>query len=408
MDNYLIPVIPFHKEIVERGEGSYVYDTDGNKLLDVNSGQFCTVLGHSNPELALCIKKITENIAHTNTSMLSSEVLKAAENLNRISGDMNAFSILLSTGSEAVEFCIRYAKHIKKKNGILCFEKGYHGLTLGSQSVTFSGKYALPAVSDIYSVPVPDTFATQEELTGDIEKLEGILKQSGSDIAAVLMEPIVSVGGMIFPDKYYFEEVRRLCTEYDVLLIFDESQTGYGRTGEWFAYRQMGIVPDMVACAKGIGLGYPVAAALFADYLIPKDGFAMSHYSSHQNDAFSAAIINFGIDYIERNNILNEVKEKGKYFLDKLMKISESNSVISRPRGRGLMIGFELKIEGVENYRTVYPKLCDMAAKEGLIIQATNGGQTIRFLPSYTISYQEIDFCIDVIDKITKKILSVK
>lgn len=399
-NKYLIPVIPFHEEIIVNGEGTYIFDTEGKKYLDVNSGQFCTVLGHSNEQLAECIANVTKTIAHTNTAMITTEVIKAAENLNRISGEMDASSILLSTGAEAVEFAIRYAKHITGKDGIVCFERGYHGLTLGAQSVTFEGKYAMPIVEKIFGIPVPDTFCDDGQLDKYIDDAKNIIKNNSSEIAAVLMEPIVSVGGMIFPANRYFEAVKQICDANDVLLIFDESQTGYGRTGKWFAYQNMNVIPDLVICAKGIGMGYPVSAVLMARKHYPENGFAMSHYSSHQNDAFSAAIVNFGIDYIEQNNILKEVEEKGKYFLDKFLELAERNERISKPRGNGLMIGFELNIAGTENYRTIYPEFCKLAANEGLIVQATNGGHTIRFLPSYLISYEEMDFCVEVIEKV--------
>lgn len=402
--DHLIPVIPFHEEIISCGEGTYIYDTEGKKYLDVNSGQFCTILGHSNEELAECISNITKTIAHTNTAMLSKEVIEAAKQLNRISGEMDASSILLSTGAEAVEFAIRYAKHITGKEGLLCFDKGYHGLTLGAQSVTFEGKYAMPIVEKIYSASVPDTFATEEEVDTCIDEIKATIESNNTVIAAVLMEPVVSVGGMIFPTARYFEGVKKICEDNNVLLIFDESQTGYGRTGKWFAYQKMNVIPDMVVCAKGIGMGYPVSAVLMAKKHIPEKGFSMSHYSSHQNDAFSAAIVNFGIQYIEKNNILAEAEKKGEYLLKRFLELAKENKKISKPRGNGLMVGFELNIAGVENYRTIYPKFCKLAAEEGLIVQATNGGQTIRFLPSYLISYEEIDFCVHVIDKVLNKL----
>lgn len=121
MDNYLIPVIPFHKQIISKGKGAYIFDENGKKYLDLNCGQFCTIFGHFNPELEKCVT-----------------------------------SILLSTGAEAVEFAIRYAKHMTGKDGLVCFEKGYHGLTLGTQSITFGGRYAAPFVNHIFSIPIPN------------------------------------------------------------------------------------------------------------------------------------------------------------------------------------------------------------------------------------------------------------
>lgn len=397
--NYLIPIIPFHEPILVRGEGSYVFDEEGKRLLDLNSGQFCTVLGHSNKELIKEITRISETLVHTSSGMISKEVVEAAEKIYEISGNMEASSIFLSTGAEAVEFALRYAKHLKRRSGILCFQKGYHGLTLGTQSVTFGGTYANPTVSQIFSVPIPDTFAKKEEVNDCLAAMEKILSEHGKEIAGVLMEPIVSVGGMIFPVKEYFVEVRRLCDKYDVLLILDECQTGFGRTGSWFYYEQLDIIPDMVVCAKGIGLGYPVSMVMFRNGLIPKEGMTMTHYSSHQNDGFAAAIVNFGIRYIKKHHLLNRAKDMGKYFLNKLEELERKCPVYIKARGHGLMLGLDLQLDGVENYRPVYQKLTEEATQEGVLLQGTSGGQVLRFLPDYLIQKEDIDFCVEVLKK---------
>lgn len=398
-ENYLIPIIPFHEPVLVRGEGSYVYDEEGKKLLDLNSGQFCTVLGHSNKDLIKEITRISETLVHTSSGMISEEVVEVSKKIHEISGNMEAYSILLSTGAESVEFALRYAKHLKGRNGIVCFQKGYHGLTLGTQSVTFGGVYAVPEVSHIFSVPIPDTFAEKEEVDNCLAVLEKTLAEQGKEIAGVLMEPIVSVGGMIFPVKEYFTEVRRLCDKYDVLLILDECQTGFGRTGSWFYYEQLGIIPDMVACAKGIGLGYPVSLVMFRNGLVPKEGMTMTHYSSHQNDGFAAVIVNFGIQYIKEHNLLERATEIGIYFLEKLKELEKTCLVYTKARGHGLMLGLDLQLKGVDNYRSVYQELTEKSTKEGVLLQGTNGGQILRFLPDYLIQKEDIDFCVEVLKK---------
>ena len=229
--------------------------------------------------------------------------------------------------------------------------------------------------------------------------LEKTLAEHGKEIAGVLMEPIVSVGGMIFPVKEYFTEVRRLCDKYDVLLILDECQTGFGRTGSWFYYEQLGIIPDMVACAKGIGLGYPVSLVMFRNGLVPKEGMTMTHYSSHQNDGFAAAIVNFGIQYIKEHNLLERATEIGIYFLEKLKELQKTCPVYTKARGHGLMLGLDLQLKGVDNYRPVYQELTEKSTKEGVLLQGTNGGQILRFLPDYLIQKEDIDFCVEVLKK---------
>lgn len=394
-DNYLIPVIPFHEQIISRGEGSYIYDNKGRRYLDLNSGQFCAILGHSNHEFAEKISEIAGNLVHTSSGMLSEAVLKTAKKMNKISGEMDARSIFLSTGAEAVEFAIRYAKHITGKNGLVCFDKGYHGLTLGTQSITFGGKYACPDVRGVISTPVPSDLDEQD----CIINIEKQISENKDLLAAVVMEPIVSVGGMLYPGSDYFKAVRELCNKNDVLLIFDESQTGFGRTGAWFCYQDMHVIPDMVICSKGIGMGYPVSAVLFHGRLMSKT-ISMTHYSSHQNDPFAAGIVEFGIDYIEKKDLLHANKKNGQLFLSKLTALLNEKNFYRNPRGRGMMLGLDLYIPDVDNYRPVYANLYHQAAEFGVLLQGTDGGRVLRFLPDYLITEQDMDLCIDALKRV--------
>jgi len=397
--NHLIPVIHFAEPRMVRGQGSYLFDTDGKRYLDLTSGQFCTVLGHSNAWVQDRVEESTRKLAHTSTAVLAETVVACSEELNRISGPMNAYSIILSTGAEVVEFCLRYAKNIQGKSGILCFDNGYHGLTLGAQSVTFGGRYAQPEVGNIYSVPVPPTNATGEQVAESLAGVEDALSRN-PDIAAFLVEPIVSVGGMVFPPAVWFQKVRDLCDKYGVLFVLDECQTGFGRTGDWFAYETYGFVPDMVATAKGIGLGYPVAVALFRDSLVENKSYGMTHYSSHQNDAFGASIIMAGIEFIEKNDVLAQVREKSGRILKLLANLAESNPHVVDPRGCGMMFGADLFFDGVSDYRAIYADLNARMMEHGVLLQGTNGGRTLRFLPDYLIDVDAVGEAFDILGSV--------
>ncbi|MBQ4283550.1 MAG: aminotransferase class III-fold pyridoxal phosphate-dependent enzyme, partial [Lachnospira sp.] len=203
----------------------------------------------------------------------------------------------------------------------------------------------------------------------------------------------------------YFKEVRALCDRYDVLLVLDESQTGYGRLGTWFAYQELGIVPDIVCLSKGLGLGYPVSAVLMRDTLVPEGTFAMTHYSSHQNDAFSATVINAGIDYIENHRILERVSSMGEYFLEKLTQLCDASPHLENPRGKGLMLGADLYYDGATDYRPIYHTLYERCMDAGLIIQGTCGGRVLRFLPDYLISKEDVDMAMAVLGEELKNVL---
>lgn len=394
-EHHLIPVIDFGNQIMTRGTGSYLYDNAGNKYLDLNSGQFCAVLGHSNAEVTKRLKNSIKRLTHTSTSIISDEVVTCSNTLHRISGAMHAYSILLSTGAEAVEFSLRYAKHIKNKAGVICFDKGYHGLTLGSQSVTFGGVFAIPRIPDVHIIQIP----TEESVTESLGRLEHIMQHN--EIAVILLEPIVSVGGMLYPPAAWFRNVRELCDRYGVLMLLDECQTGFGRTGNWFAYQTYDFIPDMVATAKGIGLGYPVSVVLFRDRLMPKrGGFAMTHFSSHQNDPFAAAIVNVGIRYIEENNLLLSIQKKAVNFLEQLAALEKKNHHFINARGLGLMFGADLAFNGVQDYRPVYKGLYQKMMDRGVIIQGTNGGQALRFLPDYLMDTADWAYACEILHQV--------
>ena len=287
---YILPVINFEEPILVKGEGNYVFDLDDNKILDLNGGQFCTILGHSNPELKAVINQIGDTIQHTNTATLTKNTIEAMKEVHKLMPELDARTIFLATGSESVEFAIRYAKHITGKNGMVCFDIGYHGLTLGSQSITYGGVHARPQITEIFSIKTPTHKTTIIELRTIITEFEQICKNN--QIAALIIEPVVSVGGMYVQSKDFINELKTICLKYSVLLIFDECQTCMGRTGEWFGYQSLGVTPDIVVAAKGIGLGYPVGLVSINNKYV-ENYPPLIHYSSHQNDPFSAQIVSF-------------------------------------------------------------------------------------------------------------------
>lgn len=387
--NYLIPVMSFDDVVLTRGEGSAVFGRDGRRLVDLTSGQFCTVLGNANAEVQLEIARRTASLVNTSATLISDEAIAAADSLHRISGEMGASSIILSTGAEVIEFCLRDAKFIQGKPGVICFANGYHGLTLGAQSVTMGGNYAVPRVSPVYPIPAPDKSWSKGELDASLADLEQLM-QTSDDVAAMLIEPIVSVGGMVFPPASWLKAARALCDKYGVLLVFDECQSGFGRTGDWFAYQTFGVVPDMVALAKAVGLGYPVAVAMFRDTVIERAGRLPAHYSSHQNDPFGAAVINTAIGYIERHGVLSNVQKMGAFFLDALRSAAAASPHLVNPRGAGLMLGVDLSIPGITDYRPIYAIIVQRLLERGVIIQGTSGGSVLRFLPDYLISEDDV------------------
>lgn len=396
--DYALNIIGFEDTIITAGQGTYVFDADGNKIMDLNGGQFCAILGHGNKELSEFMAQKASEIQHTNTGTLAYSTMQALKIMHDITPEMDSRSIILSTGAEAIEFALRYAKNVVQKTGIVCFKNGYHGLTLGAQSVTYGGVFAKPVQSDIYALDCPLTDATTQELDEVINQFKSILENC-DNIACALFEPIVSVGGMHVQQTYFMKAIKELCQKHGVVLIFDECQTGFGRTGHWFYYQAIDVVPDILVCAKGIGLGYPVSTVTITKQLIDQLTIPYSHYCSHQNDPFSANVINFGYDYITKHNVLEQVQASGTYFYNELLRLSQKHSILSKPRGKGLMLGQDLILPGVSDYRKISADFRHHLLTKGIMMQATNGGQTLRYLPTYLITKEEIDLFINIFDQ---------
>ncbi|MBN2717518.1 MAG: aspartate aminotransferase family protein [Deltaproteobacteria bacterium] len=386
---FLLPVLPFRDIVITRGKGSTITDANGDTYLDVNSGQYCAALGHSNPEVASLLLKIANKIQDTDTATLSEEVLLCAEKLHHLTPEMNSRIIFLSTGAEANECALRYAKHIKERPGIIAFEQGYHGLTHGTAGYSMSRHRIRPPLPHSYTISAPQHFGTEPgdfQIEEQLSQFKDVLAKYADQIAAAIFEPIVSGGGMIFPDARFFKRIRELCNQFDVFMVFDECQTGFGRTGKLFHYQNLGVVPDFVVAAKAIGLGYPVACVLANGHTVTHEHFLMQHYSSHQNEPFAAALMAFGLDTIQSQGLLESNVAKGQKLLGIFNRLEKSFNCIRNGRGVGLMGGFDLFVEGVDDYRATGTRFCNLALENKLLLQHCNNGRTIRFLPNFYIS----------------------
>ncbi len=404
---YILPVLKFKNLVITKGKGSYLWDADGNKILDVNSGQFCAVMGHSHPAVSEELNIIANKLQDTDTSTLSDDVLYAAKKMHDICEGMNGRALFLSTGAEANECCLRYAKHLKEKNGIISFDLGYHGLTHGTAAYSMSRNRIRPVIPNSYVVPAPRSFYeddfTETQLEEYVKEFEKVLSENIENIAAAIFEPIISGGGLYFPPKYYFKRIREICNKYGIFLIFDECQTGMGRTGNWFYYQELETIPDFIVTAKSMGVGFPVSCVVANGNTVTNDLFLMKHYSSHQNEPFAARLLIRLVDFIEENNILQENITKGDYLLEKLNQLSDKYEMIENPRGKGLIAGFNLYFKNVDDYNPYGDKFCELALEYGLMLQHCNNGKTIRLLPNYIIEKKDIDLLIEKLDKLIEE-----
>lgn len=401
----VLPVLKYRKIVFEKGKGSYLYDLNGKRYLDLNSGQFCGTFGHSDPGIKVLFQEILETLQDTDTSSISKPLLNSAARLREISGGMNARSLLLSTGAEANECALKYAKFLKRRNGVVSFSRGYHGLTHGTAAYSMSRDKIRPSLELSFELRTPTSFPQsvdpdEEEI---LNELEDMLLINGEDIAAVLMEPIISGGGLLFPSRSFFARVSELCKESNVYLIFDECQTGVGRTGQWFDFQNLGVIPDMLVTAKALGAGFPVAALLMNSESIANEEFEMKYFSSHQNEPFAAQIVTYVIDRITKDNLLTRNLQLGEDLRNGLREIELSSDVIQNTRGRGLIMGFDLSQSNRLSSQEIGDSFVELCENEGLLLQHCNYGKTIRLLPNYCVSKKEIDEFLDKLSSVCSK-----
>ena len=365
-------------QLVE-GSGTKIKDQKGREYLDLTSGIGVAAVGHANERVAEAVKDQVEKLLTCSPAYFYNDVrAELLEKLAEISpGNLNR-SFLCNSGTEAIEASLKFARSHTGKKEIIATMRGFHGRTLGSLSATWKRKYSQPfkpLVPGFNHVPY-----------GDLEKLEEAISP---DTAAVLLEPIQGEGGIHLPPDDYFSEVRRLCDDTDTLLIFDEVQTGFGRTGEMFAGQHWGVTPDIMALAKAMGGGVPIGASVVREDMEFSPGL---HGSTFGGNPLTARAALATINYIQEENLVELARERGKQFRQGLEEIAEEHEKLIREvRGLGLMLALQLR-------KKAGPYL-DALMERG-ILALPAGSSVVRFLPPLEISPEEIELVLQVLGEI--------
>lgn len=409
----ILMVMPYDDILISKAQGCYLYDSDGNRYLDLASGQLCAGLGHNHPELVTRLKEQMDKVLHTGTHFLSPPVLEASEKFARVApGDLNR-SIFLSTGTEANECAMRIAKTATRRTGMVGFHKGYYGISLGTRSlgIYLPGQYASsPRVANTWNIMTPhcDLCPVGAEYPGCeflcLRASDEMLRPHAEDIAAFIVEPIISAGGMVYPPPGYYQQLRELADDYGALIIADEAQTGFGRTGRWFAMENWEVVPDILVVSKSAGGGFPVAGVIVTDKVAGKTmDEGLYHISSHQADPLPAAAVSAVIDIVEKEGLVKRSCEMGEYFRSRLEEVkAEFPQDIADVRGMGLMIGLEMAGEegeprGGSPAAALKGFVIDHLCKErGVIMSYGTWGGVFRILPPMTVTEEQLDEAVAV------------
>ncbi|WP_350456099.1 aspartate aminotransferase family protein [Macellibacteroides fermentans] len=359
----LFDVYPLFNIDIVKGKGCHVWDAEGNEYLDLYGGHAVISVGHCHPYY---VQKLTEQLnklGFYSNSVINSLQVELAEKLGKLSGYDDYSLFLINSGAEANENALKLASFHNHKKRVVSFKKAFHGRTSAAVKVTDN-----PAII----APINDTIPVTFVPLNDIKAVEAELQKG--DVSSVIIEGIQGVGGIQQPSDLFMQELRALCTQYNVVLILDEIQSGYGRTGKFFAHQYAGIKPDMITVAKGIGNGFPLAGVLISPEFKPVYGMLGTTFGGNHLACAAAIAV---LDIIENEKLLDNAKNIGDYLIDELAKLPGIKEI----RGRGLMIGIEF--EG--SIKEIRSRLLF----EEKVFTGVAGTNTIRLLPPLCLTLEE-------------------
>ncbi|MGE5700960.1 MAG: aspartate aminotransferase family protein [Clostridia bacterium] len=391
---------------VVKGEGSYLWSEDGKKYLDFASGVAVTNVGHNHPLVVERAKAQMDQLIHGGHNVVYYPVyVELAEKLNELNGG-NCKVYFSNSGAEVNEGAIKLAKKVTKRPGIISFKRSFHGRTLATTTLTASNsayrKDYEGLLPSVYYADYPYALRTglseEAETERCLAQLDEIFRFliAPDQVAGIIMEPVQGEGGYVVPPKGFVEAIRRICDEHGILLIFDEIQTGFGRTGKMFAWQQFGVQPDVLTLAKGIANGFPLSALVAKAELMDK-WTAGTHGGTYGGNPVACAASLAVIELLE-GGLLDNCNAMSAYFIEQLTKLKADYPQIAEIRGLGLMIGMEcLDQDGKPDAKTVNG-LKDKALEKGLMLLTCGTDKNvIRFIPPTTVTKEEIDQAMDII-----------
>lgn len=401
------PNLPVVKE-----EGCYYYGLDGKQYLDFTSGIATTNVGHRHPKVVQAIKDGADQLLHGPSGVIMYEsILRLADELGKVTpGNLDCF-FFGNSGTEAIEGALKLARHVTKRPYVVSFLGCFHGRSMGALSVTTSkSKYRqFQQPSGLtYQIPYanpkecPDGVDVDAYFEDKLEKDFNTLfkhQVTPEEVAAVILEPVLGEGGYIIPPKSWMKKLREICDRHGILLIFDEVQTGFGRTGEWFAAQTFDVVPDIMASAKGIASGIPLSATVASQELMKKWPLG-THSTTFGGNPIGCSAALATLEVLQEENLLENAKEMGAYALKQLELLKEKHSLIGDIRGVGLMIGIEIvhPETGEPNGDALF-EILDLALEQGVLFYfCGNASEVIRMVPPLSVTKEQIDEGLAMLD----------
>ena len=392
-DEVMVPNYAPQAMIPVRGKGSRIWDQEGHEYIDFAGGIAVNALGHCHPQLVKALKEQSEKLWHLSNVYTNEPALALAHRLTEISFAEKVF--FCNSGTEANEAAFKLVRKYAfdhtgpEKHEIISFKSSFHGRSLFAVTVGGQPKYCegyAPVPAGVTHLPYND--------------LEALKAAISDKTCAVVLEPIQGEGGVIPADAEFLKGVRALCDEHNALLVYDEVQTGVGRTGEFYAYMATGVTPDILTTAKSLGGGFPIGAMLTTDKVAKSFGFG-SHGSTYGGNPLACAVALEAINLIHNDQVLANISSKHELFRSELERINKTYGIFKKVRGRGLLIGAEL----TEDWHGKAKDFLAAAAKEGLMMLVA-GPNVLRMAPSLIIPDEDIREGMAALERAVAKVVN--
>jgi 4-aminobutyrate aminotransferase len=415
--NYLSPVwAPYTPIIAERAQRSWIYDIHGEKYLDFTCGIGVTNTGHCHPAVVEAIQKQAALLLHGQINIVKHKpVLELVAELRTVVPEQIDCFFFTNSGAEAIEGAMKLARHATKRTNIIVFQGSFHGRTIGTSSMTTSKTIYRagyqPLMPGVFVTPYPYAYrygwSEEETSRWCLSELEFLLasQTAPEETAAIFIEPVLGEGGYVVPPKSFMQGLRQLCDAYGILLVADEVQCGFGRTGKWFAFEHFDIVPDIMTVAKGLASGMPLAG-VFSRREIMERWIPGSHGGTYGGNAVAAAAAVATIRVMKSENLLENAQQRGIQLKRGLQHLQEEYPIIGDVRGLGLMIGAEFRdVQRKPDKKTAKDVVHACLDHKLLLLTCGTWDNTIRWIPPLIVTDQEIELGLSIFKEALKSVI---
>ena len=408
---HLSPVWSHYSDIiVDHAEGSYIYATDGRKILDFTCGIGVTNTGHCHPKVVQAIRDQAGLLIHGQANLVTHKpMLELVDELRTLVPNSLDGFFFSNSGAEAVEGALKLARHATGRPNVIVFHGSFHGRTVATMTMTtsktiYKNGYQ-PLMPGVFVAPYPYAlkFGWDEEKTSQwcLDELELLLQSqtAPSETAAIFIEPVLGEGGYVVPPASFMRSLRQLCTRHGILLVADEIQSGFGRTGKWFAHEHFNIEPDIITMAKGLASGMPISGVISRLDLMKK-WITGSHGGTYGGNAVAAAAGVATIRAIKEEKILENVVARGAQLKAGLAHLQEEYSQIAEVRGLGLMIGTEFRdANGLPDKSTAKATVAECFKRNMMLLTAGSWDNTIRWIPPLVVTESQMNEALGIFEE---------